>query len=59
MDTQRRIHALYRRRPIKLTTLATVDGWFITLSVHLFIQRDAREAARRAGSSATATCIYY
>jgi len=27
---------------------------FITLSVHLFVQHDAREVVRRAGTSATA-----
>ena len=53
------------RRPVigraKLTILATVDVRpttvaikFITLSVHLCVQRDAREATRRAGPSATA-----
>jgi len=48
----------------KLTTLATVDAGpmslamhFITLSVRLCVQHVAREAARRAGPSATAdTC---
>jgi len=45
----------------KLTVLATVDVrptslamQFITLSVHLCVQHDAREAPRRSGSSATA-----
>jgi len=40
----------------KLTVLATTDdlGQFITLSVHLCLQHDARVAARRAGPSATA-----
>jgi len=40
----------------KLTILATPGGymWFITLSEHLCPQHDAREAARRAGPSATA-----
>ena len=44
---------------IKLTILAAVDAWsqFITLSVHLSVQHDVLEAARRAGPSATAdTC---
>jgi len=38
----------------KLTVLATVGGQFITLSVQFCLQHDAREAARRAGPSATA-----
>jgi len=38
---------------LSLTILATVDT-FTTLSVRLCVQRDAREAARRAGPSATA-----
>jgi len=50
----------------KLTALATVNvrcliddhGQFITLIVHVCVQHDAREAARRAGPSATASSIY-
>jgi len=38
----------------KLTTLATVDDKFVTLSVRLSMQHDARETAGRAGPSATA-----
>jgi len=37
-----------------LTVLATIDGQFITLMVHLCQQYDACDAARRAGPSATA-----
>jgi len=37
-----------------LTVLATIDGQFITLMVHLGQQYDACDAARRAGPSATA-----
>jgi len=37
----------------QFTILATIDGQFITLSVYLCVQQDAREAARRAGPSAT------
>jgi len=43
-----------------LTTRRSTDdhGQFITLSVHLCVQHDAREADRRAGPSATAdTCL--
>jgi len=40
--------------------LATVVGrQFITLSVHICVQHDGRNAARRAGLSATAeSCIF-
>jgi len=34
-------------------------GQFITLSVHLCLQHDAHEAARRAGPSATADIVYF
>jgi len=43
-----------------LTTRRSTDnhGQFITLSVYLCVQHDAREADRRAGPSATAdTCL--
>jgi len=52
MDAQR--DKLNRHWPIKLKTLATVDGQFITLSVYLCIEHDASEAARRTGASTTA-----
>ena len=43
----------------KLTVLATVDGQSIALSVHIDVRHDVREAARRAGPSATAVACYY
>jgi len=42
----------------RLIVLATVDGQFITLIVHLHLQHNECEAARRTGPSATAdTCF--
>jgi len=42
----------------KLTAFATVYGQFITSTVHLCLQHNVREAARRAGPFATADTLF-
>jgi len=58
-DTRRDKRANVISRTYNLTVLATVDVrcQFITLSVHLCVQHDACQAARRAGPSATADTL--
>ena len=46
------------RRPINLVDNTCDHRQLVTLIVHLCLQNDAREAARRAGPSATAVTSY-